>query len=164
MFLAFLAVAAMISGGVLLLVGVVFLGAAVGAIGLARASCSWPTVPGRVARSEIRTNRRANGLPGFRTMVRYEYVVDGEEYEGREVTAGEFPYRSARGATRRLAPYPVGALVTVRYDPNEPEIALLEPGVSVDVLYLPVIATLLVGTALAILAWGGWLLFRALTS
>ena len=35
--------------------------------------------------------------------------------------------------------------------------------VSLDVLYPPAMATLLVAAALAILAWGGWRLFRALT-
>ena len=119
---------------------------------------------GRVVRSEIRTNRKANGLPGFRTLVRYEYVVDGEEYEGRELAGGDFPYRSARAATRRLAAYPVGAPVTVRYDPTEPDIAVLETGLSPDVLYLPAIATMLVAGALAIVAWGGWQLFRGLTT
>lgn len=161
---ALLGIVAMISGGILFLVGVVFGGAAAGAIGIARASRSWPTVPGRVVRSEIRTNRKANGLPGFRTLVRYEYVVDEEEYEGRELAGGDFPYRSAHGATRRLAAYPVGAPVTVRYDPTEPEIAVLETGVSPDVLYLPAIATMLVAAALAILSWGVWQLFRGLTT
>ena len=161
---ALLGIAAVITGGILFLVGVVFGGAAAGAIGIARASRSWPTVPGRVVRSEIRTNRKANGLPGFRTLVRYEYVVDGEEYEGRELAGGDFPYRSAHRATRRLAAYPVGAAVTVRYDPTEPEIAVLEAGVSPDVLYPPAIATMLVAVALAILSWGVWRLFRGLTT
>ena len=163
MIAALFGVAAIIAGGTLVLVGVVLLGAAAGAIGIARRSHSWPTVPGHVVRSEIRSNRPANGLPGFRTLVRYEYVVDGEEYEGRELAGGDFPYRSAGGAARRLAAYPVGAPVTVRYDPTEPEIAVLETGVSVDVLYLPIMATLLTVAALAILSWGGWRLFRALT-
>jgi hypothetical protein len=163
MIAALLGVAAIIAGGTLLLVSVVLLGAAAGGIGIARTSHSWPTVPGRVVRSEIRANRRANGLPGFRTLVRYEYVVDGEEYEGRELAGGDFPYRGAVGAARRLAAYPVGALVTVRYDPTEPDIAVLETGVSVDVLYLPIMATLLMVAALAIFSWGGWRLFRVLT-
>ena len=161
---ALLGIAAVISGGILFLVAAVFGGAAAGAIGIARASRSWPTVPGRVVRSEIRTNRKANVLPGYRTLVRYEYVVGGEEHEGRELAGGDFPYRSARGAARRLAAYPVGAPVTVRYDPTEPEIAVLETGVSPDVLYLPAIATMLVAAALAILSWGVWQLFRALTT
>jgi uncharacterized protein DUF3592 len=130
-------------------------------VGIARASRDWPTVPGRVVRSEIRTNRLANGLPGFRALVRYAYVVDDEEYEGRELAGGDFPYRSVRSATRRVGAYPVGALVTVRYSPFDPEIAVLETGVSVDVLYLPVMAGLLLLGALAMVSWGGWQLFNA---
>jgi hypothetical protein len=139
---------------------VVLLTAAAGAVGIARAGRDWPTVPGRVVRSEIRSNRKANGLPGFRALIRYAYVVDDEEYEGREVSGGEFPYRSARRANRRVAAYPVGELVTVRYSPDDPEIAVLETGMSVDVLYLPGMAGLLLLAALAILGWGGWQLFK----
>ena len=138
----------------------VFLAAAAGAVGIARVGSDWPTVPGRIVRSEIRANRAANGLPGFRALIRYAYVVDDEEYEGREVSGGEFPYRSARSANRRVAAYPVGELVTVRYSPNDPEIAVLKTGMSVDVLYLPVMAGLLLLVALAILSWGGSQLFR----
>jgi hypothetical protein len=159
---AFLAIAAVIAGGVLLIVGVVFLGAAIAAVGVGRASAGWPAAPGRVVRSEIRDNRRANGLPGYRSVVRYQYVIDGEEYEGRDVASGEFPYRSALSATRRLAAYPIGALVTVRYCPAEPEVAVLEPGVSLDVLYLPTIASLLLVAALALASWGTWRLFHVI--
>jgi hypothetical protein len=141
-------------------VSVVFLAAAAGAVGIARFSRDWPTVPGRIVRSEIRANHAANGLPGFRALIRYAYVVDDEEYEGREVSGGEFPYRSARSANRRVAAYPVGELVTVRYSPNDPEIAVLKTGMSVDVLYLPVMTGLLLLVALAILSWGGLQLFR----
>jgi len=148
-------------GGILLVVSVVFLAAAAGGVGIARASRDWPTVPGRVVRSEIRANRRANGLPGFRTLIRYAYVVDDEEYEGREVAGGEFPYRSARSANRRVAAYPVGELVTVRYSPDDPEIAVLETAMSIDVLYLPVMTGLLLLGALAMVSWGGWQLFNA---
>jgi hypothetical protein len=146
----------------LLIVGVVFLGVALATVGVARASRGWPTRPGRIVRSEIRDNRRANGLPGYRTVVRYEYVVDGEEYEGRDLASGEFPYRSARRATRRLAAFPVGAPVTVRYSPLEPQVAVLVPGVSLDVLYLPAMASLVLLTALALVWWGGWRLFQVI--
>jgi hypothetical protein len=157
---AILAVAATIAGGILLIVGVVFLGAAFAALGVARASTGWPAAPGRIVRSEVRDNRRANGLPGYRTLVRYMYVVEGEEYEGRDVASGEFPYRSALSAARRLSAYPIGASVTVRYSALEPEVAVLEPGVSFDVLYLPAMASLILLVALALASWGAWRLFQ----
>src|SRR5688572_23200049 len=150
------ALVAVAGGVVLFFAGAVFAFGAFGAVAVARDSRGWPTVTGRVVRSEIRSNRRANGLPGYRTLVRYEYTVDGEEYEGREVASGHFPYRSARSATRRIQPYALGSTVVVRYFPAEPELAVLEPGISADVLYLPVVASTLLLVSLGLVAWGGW--------
>lgn len=148
-------------GIVLVIVGIVFGGQALAAVWVARDSHSWPTTPGRVVRSEMRHNRNANGLPGHRTLVRYEYTVGGEEYEGRDVASGEFPYRSARSAARRLQPYPVGASVVVRYFPDDPELAVLEPGVSLDVLYLPIVSIILLLVAVGLVTWGGYQFFIA---
>jgi hypothetical protein len=156
-----LALVAVTAGVTLFIVAVMFVGAALAAVAVARDSRAWPTVVGRVVHSEIRPNRRVNGLPGYRTLVRYEYAVDGEEYEGRDLASGDFPYRSARSATRRLQPYAVGSTVVVRYFPTEPELAVLEPGISVDVLYLPVVSSFLLLIALGLVAWGGWQLFIA---
>jgi Protein of unknown function (DUF3592) len=150
-----LALIALAAGLVLFIVAVVFVGAAQAAVIVARDSRTWPTVTGRVVRSEIRSNRRANRLPGYRTIIRYEYTIDGEEYEGRDLASGEFPYRSARSAARRLQPYPLGSTVLVRYFPGEPEVAVLEPGVSLDVLYLPAVSSVLLLAALGLVAWGG---------
>jgi hypothetical protein len=158
---AILALIAVAAGVALFFAGTVFASAAFAAVAVARDSRSWPTVSGRVVRSEIRPNRRANGLPGYRTLVRYGYTVDGEEYEGRDLAAGDFPYRSARSATHRVQPYALGSTVVVRYFPAEPELAVLEPGISADVLYLPVVASILLLMSLGLLAWGGWRVFTA---
>lgn len=157
-----LALLALAVGVVLFIVATVFGSAASAWVSVARASHTWPTVQGRVVRSEIRPNRPANGLPGYRALVRYEYTVDGEDYEGHEVASGDFPYRSARSATRRIQPYALGSTVVVRYFPAEPELAVLEPGISAGVLYLPVAASVLLLTSLGLVSWGGWRLFTAL--
>jgi hypothetical protein len=160
---ALLALLIVVVGIVLVIVGIVFGGQALAAVWAARDSHSWPTTPGRVVRSEIRHNRNANGLPGHRTLIRYEYTIDGEEYEGRELASGAFPYRSARSAERRLKPYPLGAPVIVRYFPGDPELAVLEPGVSLDVLYLPIVSMILLLIAVGLVTWGGWRFFTAVT-
>jgi hypothetical protein len=159
-----LALVAVTAGVTLLIVAVMFVGAALAAVAVARDSRAWPTVVGRVIRSEIWPNRPANGLPGYRTLVRYEYTVDGEEYEGRDLASGEFPYRSARSAARRLRPYALGSTVVVRYFPAEPELAVLEPGISLDVLYLPVVSSILLLVALGLVVWGGLRLFMMFTT
>jgi hypothetical protein len=148
-----MAMAAMIAGALLLIAGAVVGRAALTMIAVARASRRWPTSRGRVVRSEIRENR---------AFIRYAYPVAGEEYEGRDVAAGDWPYQTARTVARRVQRYPSGAQVTVYYDPGDPaRVAILRPGLSFDVLYLPVVASLLVLIAIALLSWSvSTLLFR----
>jgi len=147
---ALMAVAATIVGILLLIAAVVVGYAAVRMIGLARSSQRWPTSRGRVLRSEIFDGR---------AVIRYAYTVDGAEYEGRDVAAGDWPYRTARRAAHRLQRYPMGALVSVYYDPSQPSVAILKPGLAPEVFYLPVLGSLLALTSLALLSWITWRLF-----
>lgn len=163
MLFVFVAIATLACGGVLLVTGVVLLGAASAAVGVARASRQWPIVAGRVVRAELRPNRRANLLPGYRVLVRYQYTLDGEEYEGKDIAAGDFPHRSANRAARRAARYPLGATIGGRYFPQRPEIAVLEPGFSIDVLYLSVMASTVLFLGIALLSVGAWSLFQVIT-
>ncbi len=157
--LAFLAV---LFGLVLLLFAVIYGGMVFGAVGIAAASRGWPAVAGRVEVSKARANRPDNGMPGYRYVVVYRYTVDGEEWDGDMVAAGKLFYATRRWVEQRLAPYPVGARVTVYYDPEDPETAVLEPGWSREGYYF--VATLLMVVALgaAALAGGAAVGWRAL--
>jgi hypothetical protein len=146
---ALIAVAAIFAGVLVLIAAVVVGHAAVKMIGLARASRHWKMCPGRVVRADI--------LDG-RPVIRYAYTVDGEVYEGRDVAVGDWPYRTPRSAANRARRYPVNAQVAVYYDPRQQDVAILKPGLSLDVFYLPVVASLLVFVALAFLSWGAWTL------
>lgn len=72
------------------------------------------------------------------------------------MTVGGWPFRTARSAARRIERYPVGAQVSVYYDPRQPRVAIIKPGLSLDVLYLPLVATVLMLTALGLLSWSIW--------
>jgi hypothetical protein len=135
--------------GILLLIAAVVVGyAALAIVSAARASRRWPTVPGRVVRSEVRENR---------PFIRYQYAMEGEEHEGRDVTWGGWPYPTARTAASRVRRYPAGAQVAVHYDPGHPTtIAILEPGFSLEVLYLPAVASALLVAAFVLLSWSIW--------
>ena len=137
-----LAVAATLVGVLALIAGAVIGRAAVAIVMLARRSRRWPTVPGRVLRSEIRDGRAS---------IRYEYVVQHQRHEASEIAAGEWPYQTRRTASRRLERYPPGPEVTVYYDPRRPTLAMLEPGFSTGVLYLPLVASVLLVIAIAFL-------------
>ena len=140
----------MFIGVLALIAGTVVSVAAVATIAVARASRRWPTVAGRVVRSEIRDGR---------PVIRFVYQVEGQEHEGSGVAAGDWPYRPARSAARRVQRYPVGAEVNVYYNPRQPNIAMLKPGLAPDVFYLPVVATVLMSIALPVLLWSIWRLF-----
>jgi hypothetical protein len=91
----------------------------------------WPAAPGRVVTSEsVTTAFRGRGLryaPAARIV--YEYEAGGSAHTSERVGVETRPVEaeSAEGQ-RRLRDYPVGAEVTVYYDPDDPAMAVLERG------------------------------------
>lgn len=142
--------AATLAGVLALIAGAVIGRAAVSIVTLARRSRRWPTVPGRILRSEIRDGRAS---------IRYEYVVQDVRHEASEIVAGEWPSQTRRMASRRVERYPPDRQVTVFYDSRRPTLAMLEPGFSTGLLYLPLVASVLLVIAIALLAWSNWRLF-----
>ena len=143
-----MAVVAMVVGILLFIAAVVVTYAALALVSTARGSRRWPTAPGHVVRSEVR---------GIRDVIRYRYPIHGEEFEGTEVTLGGWPYPAARTAAERVRRYPTGTQVTVYYDPRHPTtMAILEPGFSLGVLYLPAVSSALLVVSLALLSWSVW--------
>jgi hypothetical protein len=93
----------------------------------------WPEVAGRVIASRVKSRRNEPGEPGYDfhdtevsndPFVEYEYQVGGRKYRCSRVTIGEKTAGSELEAI--LGRYPVGAAVTVYYDPVNPSDALLE--------------------------------------
>jgi hypothetical protein len=142
-----MAAAAALAGILALIAGAVIGRAAVSMVALARRSRRWPTVPGRVFRSEIRDGRAS---------IRYEYVVQDQRHEASEIATAEWPYQTRRTASRRVEQYPPGRQVTVCYDARRPTLAMLEPGFSTGVLYLPLVASVVLVIAIALLASSNW--------
>ena len=70
--------------------------------------------------------------------------------------------RCCRTDRRRYAAHCRRGFPGGSYSPLEPQVAVLEPGVSLDVLYLPAMASLVLLTALALVWWGGWRLFQVI--
>lgn len=82
--------------------------------------------------------------------VRYEYVVDGVTYEHDRVRANTNPL-DRRGGTVLLGEYHDGAEVTVHYDPEDPERAVLVPPEGEQSWLLLVAAGLLVAFGAAVI-------------
>ncbi len=117
----------------------------------ARASASWPTVDGRVTRSEVTESTDADGGDSYSPEVTYEYQVNNRSYENSTIKFGENSYSSRRRAEEIAATYPVGQRVNVSYDPNEPGQSVLEPGVTGGSYIVLGIGALFVAVSLIIL-------------
>jgi len=90
------------------------------------ATLIWPTVPGEITISKV--NRRHDSEHGYVEYphVSYTYEVNGKKHHSSNIMAG-----GELGGVKvesTLARYPLGANVTVYYDPQNPKDAVLEPG------------------------------------
>lgn len=123
---------------------------------------SWPTVPGRIVAGEIVLQSIALPRGGrgvsYGVILDYEYEAGGRRHRSRRYSlSGPAYFSFERRARRMLARYPVGAPVTVSYDPAA-------AGAGVISLSAPAIATfrIVFWFAFALFAWvlGGVALFE----
>lgn len=97
----------------------------------ARASQGWLLTTGRIVESSVSQHWSHDSEGGSRLSysahIRYEYGVSGQTFISSQVAFGPAPssYRSAR-AQAEANRYPVGAAVTVYYNPDNPQEAVLE--------------------------------------
>lgn len=94
------------------------------------ASESWPTATGNIVRSEIEKQTRTSGEGADKKTtvkeypkITYRYLIDGKTY-----TSGKISFVPAGNAKQVVSRYPVGKSVSVSYNPDMPEQAVLIPG------------------------------------
>jgi len=100
---------------------------------LAIASQSWPTAPGTVLSSEITSrqaretiNNSTTTVTYYTPVVRYAYEVEGVRHEANIIRFGSLEENYQPRVKEYCDRYPVGAAVSVRYDPQNPKTATLE--------------------------------------
>jgi hypothetical protein len=87
-----------------------------------QASLAWPSTTGRIVKSDVDWVGETGSTSVARVM--YQYAVNGTTYQCRRLyTAPDVPFEPAQSIVDR---YPVGATVTVFYDPANPAEATLE--------------------------------------
>ncbi len=91
-------------------------------------SWSWPTANGVISLSTISERENDEGGTTYKADVRYRFQVDGRSFRGDTLAFGCF------GAPRAFAvkdsgQYTKGEEVSVYYDPSNPNISVLDPGV-----------------------------------
>lgn len=94
----------------------------------AAASQSWPTASGVITESRVveSSSGRRRGR-SYTAKVEYAFQVDGQDVKGTRISYRLQPSGQS-GASERVAQYPLGAPVTVHYDPADPSQAVLEVG------------------------------------
>ncbi|HEX5183369.1 MAG TPA: DUF3592 domain-containing protein [Allosphingosinicella sp.] len=121
----------------------------------AQASETWPRAPGKLLRAEILVEESSSGEGGTTTWynpaVAYAYKVADRKLEGKRLRFGNARSTIRKRAEAMLAPYAVGATVSVRYNPEKPEECVLES-------HAPAATALILAAAgIPILVLGAWL-------
>jgi hypothetical protein len=95
----------------------------------AKVSESWPTTKGVITQSEIRQSE-SDGTTMYAAEIRYDFTVETKSYSGGRIslTSGNSTTSSIKEVKKELQAYSVGANVTVYYDNELPNNAVLESG------------------------------------
>jgi hypothetical protein len=120
-------------------------GAALCLVGLwllleARASSSWPTVPGRVTVSEV---AKAGGA--WRVRVEYTYETETGRFDGSRIFFGPETGLSAEAAGKLSLEFEPGMETTVYYDPGDSSFSVLRPGPTRGAYLLPLMGLVILG-------------------
>jgi hypothetical protein len=98
-------------------------------------SQAWPSTPGKIIRSKVKGVRVASfsrhrsadgGRTAFMPDIMYLYCTNGESFESGQLFLGQSTVGNFDYASDLIGQYPEGSEVTVYYNPEEPETALLD--------------------------------------
>jgi hypothetical protein len=122
-------------------------------------SDSWLSTDGIVKTAEIKQWRAGlrKGRPQYRTVVTYDYSVDGRALTGNtlrlERDTSSYPF----SAEADLRKYAVGTKVKVFYSPTDPSDSVIEPGMSHWNWLLPAVGCIMI-------AWFSYMIVATLRS
>lgn len=126
---------AMILIGVLIIFGLVFGGFGVYKYNIGKQSSDWPSETGKITYSHM-NSKQVDGKTEYQASVKYSYTVDGTEYKGDQVTSSDVYFKSMLSANEVVDRYPTGSEVSVHYNPDKPNTAVLETGIKKNVYLL----------------------------
>jgi len=94
---------------------------------LQSARSSFESAPAEIIRSEVQMHSSSDGS-SYGAEVEYQYTVDGVEFSSDQFSYFNWLSSSKRDAEKKLVAFPLGAVVTAYYDPEDPNEAVLELG------------------------------------
>jgi hypothetical protein len=89
-------------------------------------SARWPQVPARIVASEIKAGRHLDDHLMYQPVVRYAFTAEGQEVSGNQLAFVGKLYASEARARREIEKYPVGMVVMISCNPQDPAEAVLE--------------------------------------
>lgn len=120
-----------------------------------RQAATWSTTSGRIVKSTTTAQRHrfAGEATTVKTMpaVEYEFSVGGRKWRGNRISIGEDTGGANTEAT--LQRYPIGAVVSVHYDPGNPKKSVLERDVPEGVGKGLLVLLAFVAAAVAVVYW-----------
>jgi hypothetical protein len=92
-----------------------------------QAAQNWPSTTGTVVMSTVQSRRSGKSHSVYPVVV-YQYAVNGKDFQSQTIKAGDqfMNIRMTGQAQATAARYPVGAKVTVYYNPANPAESALE--------------------------------------
>lgn len=141
-----------LTGVILVLVGLGFVIAALVNNRKVRAAESWPTIPGTVLKSGVKEyTSRSGGVTStsYEPVVNYQYALMGKTFEGKRLGFGatRVKFQEAQDITNK---YLAGTQVIVHYNPNKPEESVLEVAAKSSKAFL-IIGAIAIGLGLILL-------------
>jgi hypothetical protein len=145
--------------GVFVVFGLIFIIISITARKRAKAAQTWPTTPGVVLSShvDIHTSRDSDGDRNttYKPVVAYRYEIMGLEYTGDRIAFGANTF-SHKKSYEIVGHYPVGQPLTVHYNPDKPQDAVLEAEAKGGVASLIIgIVLMSVGVVMAVISFLG---------
>jgi hypothetical protein len=119
-------------------------------------SATWPVVRGTIQSSAVKSEFDSTGdlpaLPLYSASIRYQYEVDGKQYQGRRLAFGPITASSRKSpAQAESAAYPLGGVVEVRFCPSQPSLSVLTPGANWDMYAACALGVTFVGIGFGLL-------------
>jgi len=120
-----------------LLVGIFIFGLGMRDVMRANDSKSWPTTVATVQESTVKTNVDEEGGSTYYAQVLYDFEVNRFAYSGDQVAFGDFSSNDSERVKEIVKRYPEGNEVVVYYQPDNPDLSVLEPGLTARAWVIP---------------------------
>ena len=89
---------------------------------------NWPTVEGVITFAELSRTQNSEGNDMYFANIEYSYTVEENEYTESTISTADGTTSMKNMIKKQLRKYAKGTKVTVYYDPEFPNTAVLEPG------------------------------------